>query len=91
MDLSVQLKTALSWNDRMEVAEFSFLTFPRDRATLSKLRLDELICWYACQDPRSLIYLAQTKEFKQFWYWHYLLPLRIKRFVYRMKHKLRFW
>lgn len=75
----------------LEIGQYSFLTFPEDRATLSRLRLDELIYWYASQDPRSIIYLAQTKEFKKFWYWNYLLPLHMKRFVYKIKHKLRFW
>jgi len=72
----------------LESDQYTFLKWPEDKATLRLLSLDEKVFWFASQDPRSIIYLAQTPDFKRFWYWNYLFPLKLKRFVYRIKHVL---
>lgn len=72
----------------MDVNEYAFLKWPEDVSTLRRLRLDELMCWYACQDPKELIFLAQKPEFKRFMLLHYIWPLKIKRFMYKIKHVL---
>jgi len=64
---------------------YAFLKWPQDKLTLKQLSLDEKIFWFASQDPRSVIYLAQTPDFKKFWYRHYILQLKLKRFAYKIK------
>jgi len=63
------------------------LKWPQDKSFISRLNLEEKQYWFAVQDARTMIFLADTEEFKQYWFWHYLIPLKIKRFLYRFK----FW
>jgi len=72
----------------VDLIKVQLLKFPQDKATIAQLDLIELQCWYAGQDPRQIIYIAQTKEFQRFWKLNYLYPLKIKRFIYRIKHSL---
>jgi len=69
----------------MPIEDLTFLKWPEDRQTLAQLSMSELIMWYAGLDPRELVYMGQTAEFQRFWFRHYLLPLRIKRFFYKIK------
>lgn len=66
------------------------LRYPEDKAFLATLSLEEKICWYSGQEPRYMIYLGNDPTFKRFWFWSYILPLRIKRFMYKIKNVLRF-
>lgn len=61
----------------------SALKFPRDAKRIALLSLEEKEAFYLAHDPMDL----DTIEFRRFWYWSYLLPLKIKRFVYWFK----FW
>lgn len=63
------------------------LHWPDDRRAIARLDLDAKQEWWALQDARAMIFLGDTEEFRQFWFWHYLVPLRAKRLLYRMK----FW
>ena len=65
------------------------LVWPTDKAIIASLSLEEKICWYSGQNPRQLIFLGQDSQFKAFWKRHYLLPLHIKRLLYRIKNVLR--
>jgi hypothetical protein len=66
------------------IAEYRW---PDDKKRIARLDLDSKQQWWAAQDARSMIFLAETEEFKRFWFFHYLVPLRAKRLLYRLK----FW
>jgi len=66
------------------------LRFPQDVKELRKLSILELQIWISSLDPRLLVYMAQTEEYSKFIYWHYLLPLRFKRMMYRIKRMVGF-
>jgi hypothetical protein len=70
----------------VDLRSVQLLKWPTDASIIAQLDLIEMQCWYCAQDPRSMIWLGQNKEFKRFWFRHYLLPLRIKRVVYKLKH-----
>lgn len=72
-----------------DLRSVQLLKYPQDASVIAQLDLIELQCWYAGQEPRQMIYLAQTKEFRRFWARHYLWPLKIKRFMYKIKGVLR--
>lgn len=63
--------------------DVSFLKWPEDKASLACLNSSELILWYASQEPRQAVWMGQDPEFKKFWYRKYLLPLRLKRLLYK--------
>lgn len=63
------------------------LRWPDDKKAIARLDLDAKQQWWAMQDARAMIFLSETEEFKRFWFFHYLVPLRLKRLVYRLK----FW
>ena len=69
----------------VDLTRVQLLRFPEDKAIIAQLDLLEMQCWYAGQEPRHMIYLGNSIEFKRFWKLHYLLPLKIKRFIYRIK------
>lgn len=67
--------------------EFDFL-FDRDR--IAKLSMDKKQEWYAHQiqeaSKNGMVPIQFTSsEFTRWWYWHYVLPLKIKRWFYRLK------
>jgi hypothetical protein len=61
------------------------LTWPQDARRIARLPLPEFQSWIASIDPRSLIFLAQNREFERFLFWHYLLPVRFFRFLLKLK------
>lgn len=67
--------------------DLSKIKWPDHKEFIAGLNLDLKMQWYALQDARDMVYLGDTQEFKAFWYWHYLFPLRMKRLMYRFK----FW
>jgi hypothetical protein len=73
-----------------DLQHVQLLKWPEDASVIAQLDLIGLQCWFAGQDPREMIYLGQNREFRRFWYRTYLLPLRIKRFIFKIKHILRF-
>lgn len=66
-------------------AHIKGLGYPADKGTIGRLPLNEKQVWYAAQDPHSLI--EAGNDFQSFWYWHYVMPLKVKRFMYWFK----FW
>jgi hypothetical protein len=65
------------------------LKFPRDKDKIAKLSHDEKIAWYAYQfflHPGGLPYELTTPEFASFWKWRVLIPMKIKRFAYKVKN-----
>lgn len=64
--------------------------FPRDKSLISKLSLDHKIEWYGHQfqamDPRQVAIIFSSKEFASFWKWRYLMPIKLKRFFYRVNN-----
>lgn len=76
---------ALMNADVVDLKKVQLLRWPSDAATIAQLDLIEMQCWYAGQEPRYMIYLSLNKEFVRFWNRHYLWPLKIKRFLYRIK------
>ena len=76
--------------DVLDLQVLPLLKWPEDQAVIASLSLQDKIYWYSSIDAREMIFLAQNPKFVRFWYWSYLLPLRIKRFVYRFKALLRF-
>jgi hypothetical protein len=75
----------------VDLTKVQLLKWPQDASIIAQLDLVELQCWYAGQDSREMIFLAQNPNFKRFWYWTYLVPLRIKRFIFKIKAVLRFY
>ena len=67
------------------------LRFPQDVKELRKLSILELQIWISSLDPRLLVYMAQTEDYQRFIKWHYLVPLRIKRMLYRIRNMFRPW
>lgn len=61
------------------------LKWPEDRKTIARLSLEGKQIWYAAQDPIKLI--ESDSDFHSFWFRNYILPLKIKRFLYILK----FW
>jgi hypothetical protein len=90
MDLSHKEKEALNLSVEFDLRHVQLLKWPEDRSVIAQLDLIGLQCWYAGQDPRHMIYLAQNKEFRRFWNQYYMWPLRIKRFMFKIKHVLGF-
>ena len=89
MVLSKRKKAGLVLKDSLvDLRYVQRLMWPQDRATIAQLDLEEKIMWYSGQDAREMVYLGQNKDFKKFWYWHYLLPLRSKRFVFKIRRFL---
>lgn len=68
----------------------TLLQWPEDASIIATLSLEDKIYWYSSQDARQMIFLGQNPKFKRFWYYTYLLPLRIKRFVYKIKAVLKY-
>lgn len=65
------------------------LLFPDHKRTLRTLSYDQKMEWYAYQfeKNRSTIPVElTTKEFASFWKWQVLIPMKIKRFYYRVKN-----
>lgn len=69
----------------IDLTKVQLLQWPQDKETLAQLSLIELQCWMAGQDPRALVYLGQDPNYKKWIYWHYLMPLKIKRMFYKVK------
>ncbi len=63
------------------------LEFPRDWKKIAFLNLNAKMVWWAAQDPQDMIDKGLETQFRRFWFRYYLLPLKIKRFLYRFK----FW
>lgn len=70
---------------RIDYSSLNGLKYPEDRKKIARLPLAHLQVWYAAQDPHTLI--EAGGDFHSFWYWHYILPLKLKRIVF----KLKFW
>ena len=68
-----------------ELAHVAQLKYPKDRFRIALLSLESKACWYAAQEARDLIILSNTKDFAKFWHWAYVIPLRIKRWLYKFK------
>ena len=74
----------------VDLTKVQLLKWPEDASTIAQLDLIELQCWFAGQDPREMVFLGQNKEFRHFMYRYYILPLKIKRFWFKIKAYLRF-
>lgn len=65
-------------------------TYPKDVEQIKKLSLDKKLDWYAyqfqCRDPRLTALIFQSPEFTKFWKWRVLMPLKIKRFAFKVKN-----
>lgn len=61
------------------------LKYPADRAAIARLKLAEKVVWYAAQDPHE--HIEAGEDFASFWYWHYIVPLKMKRILFWFK----FW
>jgi hypothetical protein len=70
-------------------AEMLALKFPEDKRRIAKLSHDDKMEWYAHQfqvDPRGAAVNLSTKEFERFWKWRVVIPMKVKRFFYRVKN-----
>lgn len=70
---------------RFDFSPLKDLKFPEDKLKMAGHSLSELQVWYAAQDPHDLMEMGD--DFLTWWKWHYLVPLRCKRLIY----KLKFW
>lgn len=85
--MSKVLRVVSSLNARVNVIDLTvlpLLTWPQDQSVIAALSLEDKIYWYSSQDPRQMIFLGSNPKFKRFWYLTYLLPLRCKRFMYKV-------
>lgn len=62
------------------------LKYPQDRWQLAFLPISALQFWYAAQNPKDMIVIANTPEFKRFWFLVYILPTRCYRKLLKIKH-----
>lgn len=72
-------------NESVDLRVVQVLRWPVDKGIIASLTLEEKMCWYSGQEPRQMIYLGNDSEFKTFWKRHYLWPLHLKRFLYKLK------
>lgn len=68
-----------------DLTKVKLLKWPEDATSIAQLDIIEMQCWIAGQDPRALIYLAQNPKYIRFMRIHYLWPLQLKRFIYKVK------
>lgn len=78
-----------SWN-AMNDKVFLLFRFPEEKDKLAKLPLDQKLEWYAHQiqmaaNAGTTAQQLLSPEFAEFWKWRVLIPLKIKRFYYRVK------
>lgn len=68
---------------------FLLYRFPEQKEKIARLSLDEKLEWYAHQftNPLDGVVLLSSKEFEKFWKWRVLMPMKIKRFFYRVKNR----
>jgi hypothetical protein len=66
--------------------EVENLKWPENRLQLALLSIQNLEAWYAAQDPKQMIFIGNTPEFKRFWHWSYVLPVRFYRKLLKIKH-----
>lgn len=69
--------------------EMLALQFPQDKKQIARLSYDNKMEWYAYQfekNPGAYPIHLLTGEFKRFWKWRVLIPMKIKRFFYRVKN-----
>lgn len=64
--------------------------FPDDKSKIRRLSVDDKMTWYGyrIQKAAELNQIAielTTPEFQRFWKWNVLIPLKIKRAIYRFK------
>lgn len=63
------------------------LKWPANRVRIAFMSLENKQKWLLAQDPQTLIDLGLDAKFVAFWDRCYILPLKIKRFLYKAK----FW
>jgi len=68
---------------------FLFFNFPDDKKKIAHLSYDQKMEWYAHQFQKNPgvypVHLVGT-EFERFWKWRVLIPMKFKRFYFRMKN-----
>lgn len=67
------------------------LEFPKDAPKIKRLSLDKKLEWYACRIQTANVtgnipIELTTDQFQRFWKWRVLVPLKVKRFLYRLKN-----
>jgi hypothetical protein len=63
--------------------------FPADKTKIRQLSYGQKMEWYQYQfqkDPQRATVVLSSQEFAQFWKWHVLIPMKLKRFYYRLKN-----
>lgn len=63
--------------------------FPASKRRIAELTYGQKLEWYAYQfqkDARVAAINLSTPEFARFWKWQVLVPMKIKRFFYRIKN-----
>ena len=68
---------------------FLLLEFPENKKAIGHLTYDQKMEWYAYQfekDQQSATITLSSQEFQSFWKWKVLIPMKIKRFLYRLKN-----
>ena len=72
-------------NGKTDFSHIRDYKFPENKREIARLSLAGKQVWYAAQDPHTLI--EADADFGSFWYWRYILPLKLKRFLFSFK----FW
>lgn len=73
-------------NPNNQMRRVEQLKWPQNRFQLALLSVDNLQAWYAAQNPKDMIFTANTAEFIRFWHWAYLMPVRFYRKLLRIKN-----
>ena len=60
--------------------------FPEQKRKIARLTYDQQMEWYAYNCAQEMIFLGNDPEFKRFWYWNIVIPVRIRRMYYRIKN-----
>ncbi len=75
---------------KVEDKSFLLFSFPEQRRLIGHLSLEEKMEWYTYQFQRyagGYPVELTSEEFKRFWKWRVVMPIRIKRLFYRIKNR----
>jgi hypothetical protein len=60
--------------------------FPEHKKQIARLTYDQKMEWYSSRKPEEMIWLGNDPAFKRFWKWHVVIPVRFRRWLYRIKN-----
>lgn len=53
---------------------------------LKKLSFSQKLDWYSKRNGQEVVYLGNNPYFQRYWKWRVVMPIKFKRFFYRVKN-----